>query len=55
VVFRDLGVNQLGAMGLLALNRPGLVCLHEPAIADHIGGEDRDKPADGALLCHATS
>ena len=39
LALRDLGLHQLLAERLQALQRPGLVLAHEAGIADHVGGE----------------
>ena len=38
-------IDQLDPMGLETRERARLVDLHQPAIADHVGGEDRCEPA----------
>src|SRR5688500_7747774 len=40
-------------MRLLARNRPLLVLLHEPAVADHINAKDRGELAGNVLVRHA--
>ena len=39
-------------MGLEACKRPRLVHLHQPAVADHVGGDDRGEPALWSGLVH---
>jgi hypothetical protein len=48
----DLHVDELAAMSLQARKRPFLVLAHQPAIAHHIGGKDRGKPALSTFLRH---
>ena len=44
-VLGDRRVDQLEPVGPQARKRAGLVGLHQPAVADHVGGEDRGEPA----------
>src|ERR1700731_1498563 len=44
-VLRDSRIDQLDPMGLETRECPRLVDLHEPTVADHVGGEDRSEPA----------
>ncbi len=44
VVFGGFGLYQLLAVGLQSRKGTRFVGGHEPAIADDVGGEDRDKP-----------
>ena len=46
------GINELKAMGLEARKRPRLVDLHQPAIADHVGGKDCGEPSLGSGRFH---
>ena len=39
-VLGDGGIDELKPMGLETRERPRLVDLHQPAVADHVGGED---------------
>src|SRR5581483_12180750 len=45
VMLRDRRVDQLAAMRLERIQRPDLVGAHQPAVADHIGSENRGEPA----------
>jgi hypothetical protein len=45
MILRDSWIDELKPMGLEPRERSPLVDLHEPTIADHIGGEDRCEPA----------
>ena len=47
----DQAVDDL-AMALQRPERGLLVGLHEPRVADHVGGKDRRKPALNAFLDH---
>src|SRR5262249_50390037 len=50
---RNGRVGEFLADGLQRPQGPHLVSAHQPAIADHIAGEDRGKPSlNGRLLCH---
>ena len=49
VMLVDLRLEQLLAVRAQPLERPGLILLHEPAVADHVGGEDRGEPAFHAI------
>jgi len=51
-VVGDQAIDDL-AMALEGAKRGLLIRLHEPAIADHVGGKDRRKPALNALLDHS--
>src|SRR6202022_401768 len=44
-VLRDGGIDELDPMGLETRECPRLVDLHQPTVADHVGGEDRGEPA----------
>ena len=44
-ILGDGGIDELEPMGFQASKRPILVCLHKPAVSDHVGGEDRSEPA----------
>ena len=45
LVFGDLGVDQLFAVRIERGKRRGLVNAHEPAVADHIGGQNSGQTA----------
>ena len=45
LVLGDGRIDQLDPMGLETRERARLVGLHQPAVADHVGGEDRCEPA----------
>ncbi len=45
VVIRDRGIDQLGAVGLLARQGPGLVAFHEARVPDHVQREYGGEPA----------
>ena len=48
---RDVGVDQLPPVPLLAFERALLILLHEPAVARHVGDEDgRESTLHGLLL-----
>ena len=49
---RDLGIDQIATQGFETRERPFLVRFHEPAVPDHIGGEDGGKPALGTFFGH---
>src|SRR6266436_3916812 len=44
-VLRDSRIDELDPMGLETRERPRLVDLHQPTVADHVSGEDRGEPA----------
>src|SRR5262249_36173890 len=44
-MLRDFRLKQLLAVGAQPRERAGLVLLHEPAVTDHIGGQNRGEPA----------
>src|SRR5260221_1383477 len=44
-VLGDRRIDELQAMGLEARERPRLVDLHQPTVADHVSGKDRCQPA----------
>ena len=46
------GIDELKAMGLEARKRPRLVDLHQPAVADHVGGKDCCEPSLGSARFH---
>ncbi len=48
----NLRLDQLFAIRAQAFESPRLILFHEPAIADHIGGQDGSKAALGAFLHH---
>ena len=52
---RDLGIDELFAVGSELRQRPGLVRFHEPAVSDHVGGEDRCESALDPLHGHQSS
>ena len=43
--FGDGGIDEFEPVGLEPRERARLVGLHQPAVADHVGGEDRREPA----------
>ncbi len=45
VVLRDGRIDELDPMGLETRKCSGLVGLHQPTVADHVGGKDRREPA----------
>ncbi len=49
VVFGDLGIDQFPAKSILTGESPYLVCRHETAVTDHVGGKNGGKPAFQAL------
>ena len=51
-VLGDGGIDELEAMGLEARERPRLVDLHQPAVADHVGGEHRCESSLGSARFH---
>src|SRR5215510_9598099 len=44
-MLRDFRLKQLLAVGAQPRERAGLVLLHEPAVTDHIGGQNCGEPA----------
>ena len=44
-VFRDGRIDEFDPMGLETRECSRLVDLHQPTVADHVGGEDRCEPA----------
>ena len=53
-VRRDLGVDQRLAVLLLARDGAGLVGLHEPGVADHVGGKDGRQSPLKRIVRHGT-
>ena len=51
-VLGDRRVDQLEPVGLQARERARLVGLHQPAVADHVGRQNRRQPALDLRLCH---
>ena len=51
-VLGDGRIDQFDPMGLETRERPRLVDLHQPTVADHVGGEDRREPALGSRHVH---
>ena len=47
-----LRVDQLVAAGLERGERGGLVDAHEPAVADHVGGQYGGEPSVGVFVSH---
>ena len=52
-VLGDRRVDQLEPVGLEARERAGLVGLHQPAVADHVGRQNRGQPALDLRQFHA--
>ena len=52
LVFGDLRIDELAAMGSQPRQRTGLIMAHQPAISGDIGGEDGRQPALDPLSAH---
>jgi hypothetical protein len=52
VVLSGLGLDKFSAKCLERRERPSLVGSHQPAVADHISGQDGGQPALYALFAH---
>ena len=52
-IFVDFRVKQFLPERFELREDTGLILTHQSAVADHISGEDRSKPASDFLLCHA--
>ena len=51
-VLGNRGIDELEPVGLQAGKRPRLVNLHQPAVADHVGGKDRSESSLGPRRLH---